>query len=118
MGYKRRTSVTTVPRPPSYPRSRPRPRTTRGFPLSPRAGRGPAAPRRAAGKRRRNRSGGEGGPTDEAPPFAPPHRRLPPRFADDEVGKALSPHAGRGDARAAVLLSLEPSSGGACFGPA
>ncbi|TXM95611.1 hypothetical protein FV222_20480 [Methylobacterium sp. WL103] len=33
------------------------------------------------------------------PPARPPHRRLPPRFADDEVVEALSPHAGRGDAR-------------------
>ncbi|TXM91234.1 hypothetical protein FV234_05430 [Methylobacterium sp. WL8] len=32
------------------------------------------------------------------PPWQPPHLRLPPRFADDEVGKALSPQAGRGDA--------------------
>jgi very-short-patch-repair endonuclease len=26
----------------------------------------------------------------------PPHPRLPPRFADDKVGKTLSPQAGRG----------------------
>ncbi|TXM66351.1 hypothetical protein FV222_18955 [Methylobacterium sp. WL103] len=64
---------------------------TRGSPLSPQAGRGPAAPRGAAGKRGRSRSDGEGELPEEAPPFAPPHRRLPPRFADDEVGKALSP---------------------------
>ncbi|TXM93783.1 hypothetical protein FV219_19175 [Methylobacterium sp. WL122] len=66
----------------------------------PRAGSGPAAPRRAAGKRRRSRSDGEGLPKDEPPPGRPPRCRLPPRFADDKVGKALSPHAGRGDARA------------------
>ncbi|TXM74952.1 hypothetical protein FV226_04525 [Methylobacterium sp. WL12] len=35
----------------------------------------------------------------------PPHRRLPPRFADDEVGKALSPRAGRGDAHKASARS-------------
>ncbi|TXM75419.1 hypothetical protein FV226_03825 [Methylobacterium sp. WL12] len=69
-------------------------------PLSPPAGRGPAAPRRAAGERRRSRSDGEGARTEKPPPARPPHRRLPPRFADDEVGKALSPQAGRGDARA------------------
>ncbi|TXM68856.1 hypothetical protein FV222_16595 [Methylobacterium sp. WL103] len=39
--------------------------------------------------------------TEEPLPFAPPQRRLPPRFADDEVGKALAPRAGRGDAREA-----------------
>ena len=89
------------PRPRPYPRSQPRTRTTRGLPLSPRAGRGPAAPRRAAGKRRRSRSEGEGELPEEPPPAQPPHRRLPPRFADDEVDKALSPQAGRGDARAA-----------------
>ncbi|TXM92924.1 hypothetical protein FV222_22850 [Methylobacterium sp. WL103] len=50
---------------------------------------------------RRSRSGGEGGPTEEPPSARPPHRRLPPRFADDKVGKALSPRAGRGDARTA-----------------
>ncbi|TXM80977.1 hypothetical protein FV219_27930, partial [Methylobacterium sp. WL122] len=59
----------------------------------------PAGTRRACGKRRRSRSDGEGQVPDEAPPLAPPHLRLPPRFADDEVGQALSPHAGRGDAR-------------------
>ncbi|GJE38609.1 hypothetical protein KHHGKMAE_2684 [Methylobacterium persicinum] len=39
---------------------------------------------------------GEGGPPDETPPATPPHPRLPPRFADDKVGKTLSPQAGRG----------------------
>ncbi|WP_336487818.1 hypothetical protein [Methylobacterium nigriterrae] len=39
--------------------------------------------------------GGEGASTD-APPATPLHPRLPPRFADDEVGKALFPQAGRG----------------------
>ncbi|QDI82904.1 hypothetical protein E8E01_22030 [Methylorubrum populi] len=59
-------------------------------------GRGPRAPRRACGKRRRSRSGGEGVSPDEAFPAPPPHHRLPPRFGDDEVAEALSPHAGRG----------------------
>ncbi|KQO44941.1 cisplatin damage response ATP-dependent DNA ligase [Methylobacterium sp. Leaf85] len=39
---------------------------------------------------------GEGVSPDEAPPASPPHPRLPPRSADDEVGRALSPRAGRG----------------------
>jgi len=39
---------------------------------------------------------GEGGTTDETPPATTPHPRLPPRFADDKVGKTLSPSAGRG----------------------
>ncbi|MCJ2014959.1 endonuclease domain-containing protein [Methylobacterium sp. J-076] len=39
---------------------------------------------------------GEGGPPDRAPSGTPPHPRLPPRFADDKVGKTLSPQAGRG----------------------
>ncbi|AWN51740.1 hypothetical protein DK412_08615 [Methylobacterium sp. 17Sr1-1] len=34
---------------------------------------------------------------DETPPETPPHPRLPPRFGDDKVTKALSPPAGRGD---------------------
>ena len=43
---------------------------------------------------------GEGASPEEALSSKPPHPRLPPRFADDEVGKALSPRAGRGgDAR-------------------
>ncbi|WP_342150636.1 cisplatin damage response ATP-dependent DNA ligase [Methylorubrum sp. SB2] len=36
-------------------------------------------------------SGGEGASTEEPPPDTPPHLRLPPRSADDEVGRALSP---------------------------
>ncbi|TXN20147.1 ATP-dependent DNA ligase, partial [Methylobacterium sp. WL19] len=39
---------------------------------------------------------GEGVSPEEAPPASPPHPRLPPRSADDEVGRALSPRAGRG----------------------
>ncbi|MCJ2026484.1 endonuclease domain-containing protein [Methylobacterium sp. J-067] len=39
---------------------------------------------------------GEGAMTDETPPATPPHPRLPPRFADNKVGKTLSPQAGRG----------------------
>jgi len=39
---------------------------------------------------------GEGAIPDETPPESPPHPRLPPRFADGKVGKALSPQAGRG----------------------
>ncbi|MGW5956599.1 endonuclease domain-containing protein [Methylorubrum thiocyanatum] len=42
---------------------------------------------------------GEGASPAEPPPDPPPHPRLPPRFADDEVGKALSPQAGRGGKR-------------------
>lgn len=42
---------------------------------------------------------GEGASKDEASSETPPHHRLPPRSADDEVGRALSPRAGRGDAR-------------------
>ncbi|MBB5759640.1 DNA ligase-1 [Methylorubrum rhodinum] len=43
-------------------------------------------------------SGGEGASTVETPSDKPPHPRLPPRFGDDKVAEALSPHAGRGDA--------------------
>ncbi|MFY9294457.1 MAG: cisplatin damage response ATP-dependent DNA ligase [Methylorubrum rhodinum] len=43
-------------------------------------------------------SGGEGASTVETPLDKPPHPRLPPRFGDDKVAEALSPHAGRGDA--------------------
>ncbi|MDO9428783.1 MAG: DUF559 domain-containing protein [Methylobacterium sp.] len=43
---------------------------------------------------------GEGGLPSETPPESPPHPRLPPRFADDKVDKALSPQAGRGGERA------------------
>ena len=40
---------------------------------------------------------GEGeGACRETRPSPPPHLRLPPRFADDKVGKTLSPQAGRG----------------------
>ncbi|TXM73950.1 hypothetical protein FV226_07970 [Methylobacterium sp. WL12] len=53
------------------------------------------------GSERRSRSEGEGERTEEAHPGQPPHRRLPPRSADDEVGRALSPQAGRGDAHSA-----------------
>ncbi|MEH3116908.1 MAG: endonuclease domain-containing protein [Methylorubrum populi] len=42
---------------------------------------------------------GEGASHAEPSPDPPPHPRLPPRFADDEVGKALSPRAGRGGKR-------------------
>ncbi|TXM68342.1 hypothetical protein FV218_18270 [Methylobacterium sp. WL69] len=48
---------------------------------------------------RRSRNEGEGAWPDEPDPEAPPHRRLPPRRADDEVGTTLSPQAGRGDAQ-------------------
>ncbi|BAU89461.1 glycosyl transferase group 1 [Methylorubrum populi] len=41
-------------------------------------------------------SDGEGAARNEAPPAKPPHHRLPARSADDEVGRALSPRAGRG----------------------
>ncbi|TXM75797.1 hypothetical protein FV218_08210 [Methylobacterium sp. WL69] len=44
-----------------------------------------------------SRSEGEGVPPDEAPSTTPPHPRLPPRRADDKVGTALSPQAGRGN---------------------
>ncbi len=44
-------------------------------------------------------SEGEGACPLEPHPVPPPHLRLPPRFADDEVGKALSPRAGRGGKR-------------------
>ena len=43
-------------------------------------------------------SGGEGAWPAETLPSKPPYPRLPPRSADDEVGRALSPRAGRGDA--------------------
>ncbi|WP_284245280.1 primosomal protein N', partial [Methylobacterium haplocladii] len=49
--------------------------------------------------------GGEGASRDELLLATPPHRRLPPRSADDEVGKAPSPPAGRGDAHDAPLMS-------------
>lgn len=39
---------------------------------------------------------GEGAIPEEPPQESPPHPRLPPRCADDEVGTALSPRAGRG----------------------
>ncbi|TXM67477.1 hypothetical protein FV222_14135 [Methylobacterium sp. WL103] len=51
------------------------------------------------GSERRSRSGGEGEVPDGALPSGPPHLRLPPRFVDDTVDEALSPRAGRGDAR-------------------
>ncbi|WP_348271528.1 DUF559 domain-containing protein [Methylobacterium sp. Leaf108] len=38
----------------------------------------------------------EGTIPEKPHPKAPPHPRLPPRLADDEVGQALSPRAGRG----------------------
>ena len=40
---------------------------------------------------------GEGLAAEEIPPASPPHPRLSPRRADDEVVAALSPRAGRGD---------------------
>lgn len=40
---------------------------------------------------------GEGATSVELNPKSPPHPRLPPRFADDKVGKTLSPQAGRGE---------------------
>ncbi|KQT61094.1 biotin--[acetyl-CoA-carboxylase] ligase [Methylobacterium sp. Leaf456] len=49
-------------------------------------------------------SDGEGAFPGEPPPSTPPHHRLPARSADDEVGRALSPRAGRGDAAAAFRL--------------
>ncbi|UYW24509.1 cisplatin damage response ATP-dependent DNA ligase [Methylorubrum extorquens] len=39
----------------------------------------------------------EGADQEEAASAKPPHRRLPARSAGDEVGRALSPQAGRGD---------------------
>ncbi|KQP36607.1 cisplatin damage response ATP-dependent DNA ligase [Methylobacterium sp. Leaf100] len=42
------------------------------------------------------RGEGEGVSPDVPRPTAPPHPRLPPRSADDEVDRALSPQAGRG----------------------
>ncbi|MCC0806481.1 hypothetical protein FPV16_09665 [Methylobacterium sp. W2] len=74
----------------------------RRIPLSPPAGRGPSPPCRGRGKRRRSRSEGEGARPKEAPSAKPPHRRLPPRRADDRVVAALSPHAGRGECGALV----------------
>ena len=50
-------------------------------------------------------SEGEGAAPEGALPSKPPHPRLPARSADDEVGRALSPHAGRGDAQARLLLA-------------
>ena len=41
---------------------------------------------------------GEGASPGEPDPSPPPHPRLPPRSADNEVGRALSPRAGRGGA--------------------
>ncbi|TXN33153.1 hypothetical protein FV220_03655 [Methylobacterium sp. WL19] len=46
---------------------------------------------------RRSRSEGEGASPKETRPSSPPHPRLPPRRADDEVVASLSPRAGRGD---------------------
>ncbi|MCY1645327.1 glycosyltransferase [Methylorubrum sp. SL192] len=43
-------------------------------------------------------SEGEGALRGETLSETPPHLRLPARSADDEVGRALSPRAGRGDA--------------------
>ncbi|MCP1534965.1 glycosyltransferase [Methylorubrum extorquens] len=43
-------------------------------------------------------SKGEGALRGETLSETPPHLRLPARSADDEVGRALSPRAGRGDA--------------------
>ncbi|GEO99681.1 cobalamin ABC transporter substrate-binding protein [Methylobacterium haplocladii] len=51
---------------------------------------------------------GEGASQDEALPAPPPHLRLPPRFADDEVGKALSPRAGRGGTRSTAATKGGP----------
>ncbi|MCP1547398.1 MULTISPECIES: cobaltochelatase subunit CobN [Methylorubrum] len=60
-------------------------------------------------------SGGEGAITVEPPSEPPPHPRLPPRFGDDGVAEALSPRAGRGDAREAergeLTLFLQPDRG-------
>ncbi|GJD95062.1 biotin--[acetyl-CoA-carboxylase] ligase [Methylobacterium iners] len=60
------------------------------IPLSPLAGRGLPAPCRAGSER----SEGEGASPEVAPPETPPHLRLPPRRADDEVVAALSPPGG------------------------
>ena len=54
-------------------------------------------------------SDGEGASTREPRPEPPPHRRLPARSADDKVGRALFPRAGRGGRRvlaACVILTL------------
>ncbi|MER2250321.1 cobaltochelatase subunit CobN [Methylorubrum podarium] len=61
-------------------------------------------------------SEGEGAAQDEARPAKPPHLRLPPRFGDDRVAEALSPHAGRGDAHdtecaSGLTLFLQPDRG-------
>nr|WP_245930620.1 magnesium protoporphyrin IX methyltransferase [Methylobacterium radiodurans] len=60
-------------------------------------GRSPLVGGEPSDRSRRDRRGGEGASTEEAPPASPPHPRLPPRRADDEVAAALSPQAGRGD---------------------
>ncbi|TXM72017.1 hypothetical protein FV218_14150 [Methylobacterium sp. WL69] len=86
--------------------------SARAHPLSPPAGRGPQAPRRACGERRRSRSDGEGAIPDESHADSPPHLRLPPRSADDKVGRALSPQAGRGDARGGRACSTTLFCGG------
>lgn len=44
-------------------------------------------------------SEGEGADQREPPSSTPPHHRLPARSADGEVGRALSPRAGRGGAK-------------------
>ena len=74
-------------------------------PLSP-LGRGPNAPRRAFGERRRSRSEGEGDAADPSP-----HPRLPPCFADDEVGKTLSP-PGRGGSPSESDVAADPGRWG------
>ncbi len=62
----------------------------------------PPSPR-LRGEGRTPLAGGEASPQGEGEgairvtsPAPPPHPRLPPRFADDRVGKTLSPQAGRG----------------------
>ena len=54
-------------------------------------------------------SGGEGASKDKAHSESPPHPRLPPRSADDEVGTALSPQAGRGETPAIGHNNPPPS---------
>lgn len=55
-------------------------------------------------------SEGEGASKGETPPEPPPHPRLPARSADDEVGRALSPRAGRGDAASPHALASAPAA--------
>lgn len=49
-----------------------------------------------------------GGSSDEASSSTSPHPRLPPRFAPDKGGSALSPQAGRGDAARVAAVTAAP----------